>query len=56
MGQLILEEHTDAIKADQDSVNAAPIFTSATDPGDKTMKAAADEHVRHIFSVIGQLS
>ena len=30
-------EHTDAIKADQDSLNAAPIFTSATDQADKTM-------------------
>ena len=33
-------EHTDAIKADQDSLNAAPIFASATDQADKTMKAA----------------
>ena len=30
-------EHTDAIKADQDSLNAAPIFTSATDLADKAM-------------------
>ena len=30
-------EHTNANKADQDSLNAAPIFTSATDQADKTM-------------------
>ena len=30
-------EHTDAIKADQGSLDAAPIFTSATDLADKAM-------------------
>ena len=30
-------EHTDAIKTDQDSLNAAPILTSATDVADKAM-------------------